>query len=106
MAEFVLNSRVHSGNDHSPFEVLYGFRPDFTIPARKHSNIPALDSRLDRMAEICKEAEAALRLAKKCQKDAYEARKLTAHSFKPGDKVMLSAKDISIRQKSAKLGPC
>ena len=106
MAEFVLNSHVSSATGRTPFEIVYGYTPDFTIPAGKHSNIPALDERLDRMAHIRKEAEAALRQTKLRMKEEYEAAKKRAHLFKPGDMVWLSSKDIKVHQPSAKLGPC
>ena len=32
-AEFVINSRLNSATGHTPFELLYGYTPDFTIPA-------------------------------------------------------------------------
>ena len=105
MAEFVLNSRIHDGNSHSPFEVIYGYRPDFTVPAGKRSGIPSLDERLDNMARVRKEAEAALRLSKQKMKEDYERGKKHAHEFKPGDLVALTAKDIKIHQESPKLGP-
>src|SRR6266404_1256243 len=31
-AEFVINSRLNSATGYTPFEVLYGYTPDFTIP--------------------------------------------------------------------------
>lgn len=105
MAEFVINSRVSSATGHTPFEIVYGYTPDFTIPAGKHSNIPALDERLERMALVRKEAEAALRQTKLRMKEDYETAKKRAHLFKVGDMVWLSAKDIKIHQPSAKLGP-
>ena len=104
-AEFALNSRVHAGNQYSPFELIYGYRPDFAPPIGKRSNIPSLEERLDNLARARKDAEAALRLSKQHMKDAYECNKQTAHSFEPGDLVWLAAKDIKIHQKSPKLGP-
>ena len=32
-AEFVINSWLNSATGHTPFELLYGYTPDFTIPA-------------------------------------------------------------------------
>jgi hypothetical protein len=31
-AEFVLNSRMHSAHHMTPFEIMYGYHPDFTVP--------------------------------------------------------------------------
>ena len=105
MAEFALNSHVSSATERTPFEIVYGYTPDFTIPAGKHTNIPALDERLDRMAHVRKEAESALRQTKAKMKEEYEAAKKRAHLFKIGDQVGLSTKDLSIDQPSPKLGP-
>ena len=73
--------------------------------AKAGSNIPAMDERLDRLEQIRKETESALRLSKEKMKEAYERGKKHAHVFKVGDKVRLLAKDIKIHQKSPKLGP-
>lgn len=105
MAEFVLNSHVSSATGRTPFEIVYGCTLDFTIPAGKHSNIPALNERLDRMAHIRKEAEAALCQTKLRMKEDYEAAKKRAHVFQPGDMVWLSSKNIKVHQPSPKLGP-
>lgn len=47
VGEFAINSRVQSALQHSPFEVMYGYQPDFTIPAGGRSNILAVDKCLD-----------------------------------------------------------
>uniref|UniRef100_A0A0W0G670 Putative reverse transcriptase-rnase h-integrase n=1 Tax=Moniliophthora roreri TaxID=221103 RepID=A0A0W0G670_MONRR len=105
-AEFVLNSRVHTAHDKSPFEVVYGYRPDFTIPAGRHTNkFPALEARLDDLKKIREEAEAALQMGKEKIKEVYEEGKRKAHEFRVGDKVWLAEKDIKIHQASRKLGP-
>ena len=39
-AESVINSQLNSATGHTPFELLYGYTPDFTIPA---VTIPPLD---------------------------------------------------------------
>ncbi|EEB93840.1 hypothetical protein MPER_07457, partial [Moniliophthora perniciosa FA553] len=97
---------VHTAHDKSPFEVVYGYRPDFTIPAGQRANkFPALEARLEGLKKIREEAEAALRMGKEKMKEAYEEGKRKAHEFKVGDKVWLSAKDIKVHQASRKLGP-
>jgi transposase InsO family protein len=105
-AEFVLNSRVHSAHQMPPFEVMYGYRPDFTIPMGPPTKFPALDFRLKALREVRKEAEAALRLEKRAMKDTFQAGKPLPHVFTPGQRVWLSSKDIPLSSPSRKLAPC
>ena len=37
--EFVVNSQLNSATGHMPFELLYGYTPDFTIPAGRPTGI-------------------------------------------------------------------
>jgi hypothetical protein len=104
-AEFVLNSRQHSAHQMAPFEVLYGYCPDFTIPPGPPKKFPAVDSRLWELRETCKEAEAALRVEKRNMKEIFEAGKANPHVFSPRQKVWLSSKDISLSAPSRKLTP-
>jgi hypothetical protein len=59
-AEFALNSRLHSGALQTPFEIVYSYRSDFIVSIGKQSNMPSLDKCLDCLADVCKEAKAAL----------------------------------------------
>jgi hypothetical protein len=63
--EFVINSRLNSAIGHMPFEMLYGYTPDFTIPIGRLTGIPVLDKCLQHLQSVRKDAEAALRLSKK-----------------------------------------
>ena len=45
MAEFVLNSRIHSSHGMTPFEVMYGYTPDFTIPVGTTTSFPLITHR-------------------------------------------------------------
>ena len=105
-AEFALNSRVSAATGHSPFEVIYGYCPDFAKVVGQRTNVPTLEARLDRMMEIRKEAEAALRLSKeKMVETSKDSGRLVPHEFQVGDLVRLSSKNIKIHQKTPKLGP-
>ncbi len=104
-AEFVINSRLNSATGATPFELLYGFTPDFTIPPGRPTGIPTLDKRLQHLQSLRKDAEAALRLSKKRMQTDVEQQRTKPHQFNVGDKVWLQAKQIKIHQQSAKLGP-
>ena len=101
-AEFVINSRLNSATGHTPFELLYGYTPDFTIPAGRPTGIPLVDKRLQKMRLMRIDAEAALRLSKKRMTTMQSPK---SPRFQLGDKVWLQAKQIKIHQQSAKLGP-
>jgi hypothetical protein len=103
-AEFVVNSRLNSATGHTPFELLYGYTPDFTIPAGRPTGIPMLDKRLQHLVSSRKDAEAALRQSKRRMQTDVEQRH-KPHVFNVGDKVWLQAKQIKIHQQSSKLGP-
>ena len=103
-AEFVINSRLNSATGHTPFELIYGYTPDFTIPAGRPTGIPVLDKRLQLLQSIWKDAEAALRLSKKRMQSQVHQRH-APYQFKVREKVWLQAKQIKIHQQSSKLGP-
>ncbi len=102
--EFVINSRLNSATGTTPFELLYGYTPDFTIPAGRPTGIPTLDKCLQHLSSLRKDAEAALCLSKKRMQTDVEQR-TKPYKFNVGDKVWLQAKQIKIHQQSAKLGP-
>ena len=104
-AKFVLNNRMHSVHTMILFEIMYSYRPDFTIPVGPPTKFPALDTRLNDLHEVCKKAEAALCMEKKEMKRAFEADKPTPHTFTSGQKVWLASKDIPISSSSWKLSP-
>ncbi|KAJ3501679.1 hypothetical protein NMY22_g18841 [Coprinellus aureogranulatus] len=131
MAEFVVNSRVHSAHSRSPFEVIYGHLPHFNIPVAPKLGIHGINERLQQLQDVRKEVEAVLRVDKALleynahviplfhkdtsvfkpffvvvarQKQDYETGKRTAHSFQVNDYVWLSAKNIAIKVPTRKLG--
>ena len=103
-AEFVLNSCVSSTSKHTPFELLYRYTPDFTVPVGRPLYMPAADHRLTSLYEVRKDAEAALCLSKECMKMDLMMQQCKHYTFKVGDKVWLQAKEIKIHVPSWKLG--
>ena len=103
MAEFVINSRIHSAHDLSPFEAIYGYQPLFNIPVGQRAGRADVDDRVEMLKEVRKETEAALEQVKREQKAAYEKGKREAHEFQVGDFVWLDAGDIKLKTPSRKL---
>ena len=85
MAEFVINSRTHSAHGLSPFEVVYGYQPLFSIPVGQRAGRANVDDRIEKLKEVREDTRAALEQVKKGQKAAYERGKREAHKFKVGD---------------------
>ena len=104
MVEFVINSRLNSATGHTPFELLYSYMPNFTIPTGHPTAIPLVDKCLQHLQTLCIDAEAALHLSKKhMQTDKEQCHK--PYTFQVGDKVWLQAKQIKIHQQFVKLSP-
>ena len=100
-AEFVINSRTHSAHDHSPFEVLYGYTPEFTIPEGIWKAYPSIDQRLEALKYAREDAEAALRMSKYRIQETISGK---IQEFTVGQPVWLSTDNLKIRQKHSKLG--
>lgn len=60
VGEVAINSCIQSALQYLPFEIMYGYQPDFTISIGSRSNIPAVDERLDKLKKARTDAEAAL----------------------------------------------
>ena len=103
-AEFMLNSHVSSASGHTPFELLYGYTPDFMVPMGRPLYMPAADRRLTSLHQARKDTEAALHLSKECMKTDLTTQQRKHYAFKVGDKVWLQAKEIKIHIPSQKLG--
>ena len=63
-AEFVLNSHIHSAHDHTPFEILYGYTPEFTIPVGAAKGLHTINECLEALWFAREDAEAALWMSK------------------------------------------
>jgi hypothetical protein len=89
----------------SAFELLYGYKPAFTVPAGRKEQLPDTNARLDTLKDARKDAEAVWCMRKKEMRVSFEEDRTWAHVFKVGDKVMLDSENIQIHQASKKLGP-
>ena len=101
-AEFTINSRIHAVLNRAPFEVLYGYIPEFTVPVGGVKGYKSISERLEALAQVREDAEAALRMSKWKLKN--EGNMDKAEEFEVGQPVWLTVRKLKIRQKNEKLG--
>ena len=62
-AEFAHNIRAHSATGHSPFQIWYGFQPEFLPPVNFASHLPSVEKCLKTLNCLRTDVSAALKVA-------------------------------------------
>ncbi len=101
--EFTHNVRQHSATKKSPFEVWYGYKPEFIPPIHFMTRIPAAEDRLNTLNQIRSEVTSALKVAAEVMKNSKSP--TTFREFKIGDLVWLEGTNIHTTHPKAKLAP-
>ena len=96
MAEFSHNTRAHVATKLSPFQLMYGYEPQFEVLPISHWIVLAADDQVERLQHARKEAQALLEGAGDCMKEAYDRGVQQAPQFQQGDLVWLDARNVSI----------
>ena len=105
IAEFALNSRVHSSTGKAPFELIYGYIPEFQVSLNPNPKVPAADEHLLLLKEAQEDARAALELTAKRMKRFYDNGVTNTPQFEIGDRVYLERKKHPKVQPTSKLAP-
>lgn len=101
--EFAHNANIHSATKQTPFRLLYGYDPiGIPDPLSSHSQLPAVQNRLNELSQLRKEALAAHELAR-YRMLRHSTSKFTP--FTPGQQVWLEATNLHTPNRSTKLSP-
>ena len=101
--EFAHNARQHSATGRSPFEIWYGFQPEFLPPVNFTNKIPAVEERLRTLDQIHTEVTAALRVAAEVMKHSRNTH--ATYKPKPRNLVWLEGTNVHTTHPKAKLAP-
>lgn len=109
MAEFAHNTRAHAATKSSPFQLVYGYEPQFTVLPAPQQVVPAADTRMAALEDARKEAQALLEVAADWMKEGYDHHVQEAPQFLPGDLVWLDVQNVRITHSrklaNRRLGP-
>jgi hypothetical protein len=106
-AEFACNNAANATLNKSPFEILMGYSPDFHIRSEDESHsgeVPAALCRIQKLQQLRENLLKIWQDAVDTQAKYYNSRHEFLE-FKPKDLVMLSTKNIKLKQSARKLSP-
>ncbi|KAL6476018.1 hypothetical protein MHYP_G00145170 [Metynnis hypsauchen] len=104
-AEYAHNTLRHSSLGMSPFECQFGFPPPMFPEEEREVGVPAAEQFVQRCRRAWQKARASLLTTAEARKQVADRRRRPAPTFRPGQRVWLSAKDLPLHVESKKLAP-
>jgi hypothetical protein len=95
--------RTHSTTNQSPFNIWYGYQPEFLPPLNFTSAFPTVEERLKSLEQIQTEVSAALAIAAEIMKNKRTTN--PSHTFSSRQLVWLEGSNIKTTHPKAKLAP-
>lgn len=104
-AEMSHNTREHSATKKTPFELLFGYKPQWPDKIIPDHKIPAAEKRIKEVQKGREEAQAAIKISQEAMKKQQDRYGLEPPQWKVGTMVYLDHKNIKVQYPSAKLAP-
>jgi hypothetical protein len=102
MAEFAYNNKAQSATQQSPFFVNHGRHPRMGVEPRKEGKHSAVQKFAEQMKLIHEEVQAELEVNAKEMKKYADRKRSEAPEYKIGDLVLLSTKDLLLRDRPSR----
>ncbi len=104
-AEYAQNSLCKPATGLTPFKCVLGFQPPLFPWSGEPSELPAVDSWLQRSEETWNEAHVHLQRAIRRTREQADRRRRANPNYRPGQWVWLSTRDLRLRLPCKKLSP-
>uniref|UniRef100_A0A8C5M117 Gypsy retrotransposon integrase-like protein 1 n=1 Tax=Leptobrachium leishanense TaxID=445787 RepID=A0A8C5M117_9ANUR len=104
-AEFAYNNGFHSSLKTSPFYTAYGYHPVLLPGSFRQTHVPDVNALLRHHRRHLALLKQNLLNAKQCHKNQADKKRRIAPSYRVGQKVWLSSRNIRLLCPSKKLGP-
>src|SRR5882724_9689980 len=103
-AEFAHNNRQHSTTQKSPFEVLMGYQPRFTLTPIS-TKAPSAEEHLSKLDQVRKEVEVSQKVTDQVIQEVWHKFGTRVPTFTKRDKVWLDRKNLQLMYPKLSLAP-